>query len=177
MNNKKSFKNAITNFLEKYATWKSILVLLVLNIVFPAVVFPLFQGDPANVPLDLQFSYSPEKAYQLLAQFSAEDLKMYRILELTGDIAYPIIYGLFFAFIIFKLSKNTVFAIVPLLSILADIIENSGIAIMITSLPKELYTVASITSIFTSLKWILIISSLLLIVVLFVRNLLRKKVK
>jgi hypothetical protein len=175
MENKKGFTHSLTNFIARYSTWKSILVLLVLNIVFPAVVFPFFQGNPANIPLDLQFSYSPEKAYELLAQFSSEDLKLYRIMELTADIIYPIIYGVFFSLILFKLSKNIIFASIPLLAILADIIENTGIVILISSLPNQLSAIASITSIFTSLKWILIISSILLILVLMVRNLFKRK--
>ncbi|MDD2983704.1 MAG: hypothetical protein PHQ74_09975 [Crocinitomicaceae bacterium] len=177
MENKKGFTYSLTKFLEKFSNWRILLVLLVLNIVFPAVVFPLFQGDPANVPLDLQFSYSPTKAYELLAQFSAADLKLYRILELTGDIAYPIIYGVFLSLLIFKLSRNTIFSSIPLLAIVADILENSGIVILISSLPKELHTLASITSIFSSLKWILIVCSMLLIIVLFLRNVFTSKKK
>lgn len=163
--------NSLTAILEKYSTKKSILILLVINLIFPAIIFPLFQGNPDNIPLDLQFSYTPEKAYQLLAQFSAEDLKTYQIVELTVDVVYPLLYGFFLSLLIFQFRKNYVLAIVPLLAILADFFENTGIALLISSLPKQLNTVASITSFFSSLKWSLIFISFLLILILGIQKL------
>ncbi len=161
--------------LEKYSTKKSILILLVLNLIFPTIIFPLFHGSPDNIPLDLQFSYTPEKAYQLLAQFSAEELKVYRVLELTGDVIYPLVYGFFLSLLIFKLRKKPLLALIPLLAIVADLFENTGIVLMISSLPKQLNAVASITSIFSSLKWSLIVISILLIVIFGVQRLFLNK--
>lgn len=175
MENQKSIDKLFGNFFEKYSNGRIILALFVLNIIFPAVVFPLFQGDTANVPLDLQFSYSPEKAYQLLAQYSVQELKMYRILELTGDVIYPIVYGFFLSLLIFKFRKNSLLVLIPLLAIVADLFENTGIVILISSLPKQLNTVASITSIFSSLKWSLIVISILLIVIFGVQRLFLNK--
>lgn len=163
--------NSLTAILEKYCTRKSILLLLVINLIFPAIIFPLFQGNPDNIPLDLQFSYTPEKAYQLLAQFSAEDLKTYQIIELTVDIVYPLLYGFFLSLLIFKFRKNSLLVLIPLLAIVADLFENTGIALLISSLPKQLHTVASITSFFSSLKWSLIFISFLLILILGIQKL------
>lgn len=166
---------SLTAIFEKYSTKKSILILLVINLIFPTIIFPLFHGSPDNIPLDLQFSYTPEKAYQLLAQFSAEDLKTYQIVELTVDVVYPLLYGFFLSLLIFQFRKNYVLAIVPLLAILADLFENTGIVVLISSLPKQLNTVASITSIFSSLKWSLIVISILLIVIFGVQRLFLNK--
>ena len=166
---------SLTAILEKYSTKKSILILLVINLIFPTIIFPLFHGSPDNIPLDLQFSYTPEKAYQLLAQFSAEELKMYRILELTGDVIYPIVYGFFLSLLIFKFRKNSLLVLIPLLAIVADLFENTGIVILISSLPKQLNTIASITSVFSTLKWSLIFISILLIVIFGVQRLFLNK--
>ncbi len=166
----------MTNFFTKYATWKSILILLGLNLIINVVLFPLFQAaSPNAIPLDLQFSYSPEKAYQLLANFSSEELKNYMLVELTLDVAYPVIYGLLLAFLIFKLSQKTALAILPIIVLFLDYLENIGIVTLIHYYPQKLTTIATITSLFTSLKWSLVVVSVVVILVLAMKKIIVKK--
>ena len=166
---------SFSQFLEKYATWKSILILIALFIIVNAVVFPMLLDNPNNIPLDLQFSYSPEKAYQLLSNFSAADLQKYMIIELTVDVVYPIIYTLLLSFLIFKINANPKLALFPFLILIADYLENTGIVILISNFPKELNSIVSVTSLLTSLKWLLVISCVLLIIVSGIRRLFMKK--
>ena len=166
---------SLTHFLEKYASWKSILILIGLFIFVNAFVFPMLLDNPNNIPLDLQFSYSSEKAYQLLSNFSAADLQKYKIIELTVDVVYPIIYTLLLSFLIFKINSNAKLALFPFLILIADYLENTGIVILISNFPKELNSIVSITSLLTSLKWILVISCVLLIIFSAVRRLFMKK--
>ena len=176
MEKKKQKLSAFTHFLNKYATWKSVLILLGLDIIFNVVIFPMFMAkSPNTLPLDLYFSYSSDEVYNLFANFSPAELKTYMITELTVDVVYPIVYSLLFAFVIFKLSGKAFFSMVPVLVMFLDYLENIGIVTMIHYYPQQLNSVAMITSIFSSLKWILVIVSVALILIFLVKKLFKPK--
>ena len=166
MGSRKQMTKVISNFFNKNATWASILILLGLIIIFNLLIFPFAYKTSQNIiPLDLQFTYSSEKAYNTLAKYSDEGLKEYVIAELTVDLIFPIVYALFLSFILFKLTKKSMLSLFPLLIILSDYAENIGIAAIIHYLPHKLPMIVALTSLFTSLKWILIAISILLILV------------
>ena len=166
----------ISSFFNKNATWNSILILLGLIITFNLLIFPLAYKTNQNIiPLDLQFSYSSEKAYNILAKYSNQDLKEYVIAELTVDLIFPIVYALFLSFLLFKLTKRSILSLFPLLIILSDFSENFGIAAIIHYLPHKLPNLVALTSLFTSLKWILIAISILLILVALAAKLFNQK--
>ena len=176
MEKRKQKMSAFTKFLNKYATWKSVLILLALDMIFNILIFPMLMAkSPNTLPLDLYFSYSSDEVYNLFANFSPAELKTYMITELTVDIVYPIVYSLLFAFVIFKLSGKAIFSMVPILVMFLDYLENIGIVTMIHYYPHQLNSVATITSIFTSLKWILVIVSVALILIFLVKKLINRK--
>ena len=174
MERKKQITNAISNFLNKYATWNSIFILIGLIILFNLLLFPLFYTTDPNNILDLQFSYSSEKAYKILANYNDEELKKYIIGELTVDLAYAIVYTLLFSFFIFKLSKNKTLSLLPLLIMFSDYFENIGIVAIINYYPQKLPGIVTLTSLFTSLKWILITMSTLIVLALLVKTTFKK---
>ena len=178
MGSRKQMIKVISNFLNKNATWNSILILLGLIIIFNLLIFPFAYKTSQNIiPLDLQFSYSSEKAYDILANYSDEGLKEYVIAELTVDLIFPLIYALFLSFFLFKLTKKSILSLFPLLIILSDYAENIGIAVIIHYLPHKLPNLVGLTSLFTSLKWVLIAISILLILVALVAKLFNQKKK
>lgn len=173
---RKQITNVISNFLNKNATWNSILILLGLLIIFNLLIFPLFyKTNQNNTLLDLQFSYSSEKAYDILAEYNDKELKKYIIGELTVDLVYPIVYTLFISFLIFKLTKKNTLSLFPLLIMFSDYFENIGIVAIINYLPQKLPNIVILTSLFTSLKWILIAISILLILALLLTKLYKQK--
>ena len=174
----KQMTKVISIFFNKYATWNSILILLGLIVVFNLLIFPLANKKNQNIiPLDLQFFYSSEKAYSTLAQYSDEGLKQYVIAELTVDLIFPIVYALFLSFLLFKLNKKSILSLFPLFIILSDYAENFSIAAIIHYLPSKLPAIVALTSLFTSLKWILIAISVLLILAALVAKLYSQKKK
>lgn len=176
MGTRKQMTKVISSFFNKNATWNSILILLGLIITFNLLTFPLAYKTNQNIiPLDLQFSYSSEKAYNILAKYSNQELKDYVIAELTVDLIFPIVYALFLSFLLFKLTKRSILSLFPLLIILSDFSENFGIAAIIHYLPHKLPNLVALTSLFTSLKWILIGISILLILVVLVVKLFNQK--
>ena len=85
------------NFLRKISNWKTLSMLFVIYVAFAAFVMPgmMEGGDVKITPLDLLFSYSPERAYALLSSYG--DLREhYAFMSLTADTAYPIIYTALF---------------------------------------------------------------------------------
>jgi len=176
MEKRKPLTNIISDFLNKNATWHSILILLGLIILFNLLIFPMFHTtNPNNILLDLQFSYSSEEAYNILAKYNDEELKKYIIGELTVELVYPIVYTLFFSFFIFKLSKKNTFLFLPLLIMFSDYFENIGIVTIINYCPQKLPNIVTLTSLFTSLKWILIAITILLILVMLITKLYKQK--
>ncbi len=176
MKKTKKRTNFVSGFLNKNATWKSILILLGMIVIFNLLIFPLFHTtNKNNIIFDSQFSYSSEKAYEILANYSNEDLTEYIIGELTVDLVYPIIYTLFISFFIFKLSKKYTLSLFPLLILFLDYFENIGIVVILNHYPQKLPNIVTITSIFTSMKWTLVAISILMILALLIMKLYKRK--
>ena len=160
----------MSQFITKYARWRNVLILLGLVIAINILLGLSLSGNPNLKPLDLQFSYSPEKAYALISAYNEKERALYILIELTLDIVYPIIYSLCLSFALFLLYNNTRLAKLPLFLIVLELFENAGIVILLANYPHQHPWVASVTSIFTSLKWILAVSCLLLMLIGMVRR-------
>ncbi|MEQ1510661.1 MAG: hypothetical protein ABL909_09720 [Sphingopyxis sp.] len=117
-------------------------------------------NTPGAGPLDLMFAYSPAEAFATIGAFSDAGRSAYRLFLLSADVAYPISYLLFFAWSIALLQRSTRWAaahwpLVPPLALFGfDMAENAGIVTMLSLYPEQPWTIALITSICTTLKWI-----------------------
>jgi hypothetical protein len=136
---------------------------------------PNLAGDQQAVPIDLQFAYSPERAYELVNSYSEETRYNYMIGEMTMDVLYPVVYTLFLSLTLLLLfPKNQKLALIPYVIFVADMLENTGIVTMLYNFPKELYTVAMLTSVFSTIKWSVVAIALLLLIVGLVKALIAK---
>lgn len=156
---------SLINFLEKHTNKKTIFIGIILVILFNVVFLPGFYKlltdteIPIEYILDLKFNYSPKTAYNIIFELGKEGRNAYKLSEILIDTPYALIYGFTYAFIIIsilkinKLHKLKYLSITPLLISLFDILENTGIIIMISNYPKKLETINNFTSSFTSLKW------------------------
>lgn len=158
------------SFIIKYAKWRNVLVLLGLVVIINILLAMSLGGNPNLKPLDLQFSYSAEKAYELLAAYNDKERSLYMLIEVTLDIVYPVIYSLCLSFTIFLLYANSRLARLPLFIVLLELFENAGIVTLLANYPHQHATIAEIASIFTSLKWTLALICLLLIIIGFIRK-------
>ncbi len=146
------------------ASGKLALLLLLLVIFFNVLIMPGMAGEKSIEPIDIQFAYSPEKAYSLIESYGDETRAQYRKGLMTLDVIYPVIYTLFISIALMVLFPgNYKLAWVPYLAFAADIFENAGIITMLSYYPQRLNVVALVTSFFTTVKWIL---ALVLVVVL-----------
>ena len=166
----------LSNTLKKYANGWLVLILLAGEIFFNAVILPAqqakIQSTPgAAGPIDLQFFYTPEKVYGMIASYGDEIRASYRTFELTGDIAYPVVYTLFFSLAITWLfqrgfpadSNMHKYNVVPFGAWLFDLFENLCIVAMLSIYPSTPAALAWLATIFTMTKWLFIIPTALLL--------------
>lgn len=143
------------NFIKKmnvFASGKNVLWLLGLYLPFPAFIFPQLEKRMAQqathtpiVPLDLQFDYTPSTAYQTLYNMGEVGRKYYFWGEVTIDVLYPMIYGFLFSLIILWLFRKIGetkptwqrLALVPLLAMGMDFLENIAIVSLIRIFPNQ----------------------------------------
>ncbi len=88
--------NQLLTLFEKWANWKNILALFALQMLFNLVIMPAGSGsDTHDLPvLDLQFFYTPQRAYEIIGAYSPKLRQAAAMTRLTLDIIYPIAYGL-----------------------------------------------------------------------------------
>lgn len=149
--------------LRKISNWKTFGALLILYILFAVFVMSGMTGDGAlkHQPLDLLFSYTPQEAYALIESYG-NFRGRYAFMSMTADTIYPILYTLLFMVLIMQLCKvfwpkdlkKQWIALVPLLAFVFDILENASIITMLRSYPERHDTIAQMSSLCTSLKWL-----------------------
>ncbi len=171
----------LTNILGKLATRKNIIIFLILMIVANVVVIPLIY--PQFETLDLQSSYTPDGAFNLISSYGAQGRLYYAVIELTLDLVYPLISALLFSLVtaytfrrIFPLqSKLQYLALVPLVVMLVDYLENISIVTMLFSFPQKIDPIAQAANLFTITKFALSYVELALVLIGLI-GLLAKKV-
>ena len=89
-------KTKLLTTFEKWASWKSILALFALQMLFNLVIMPsASSSDTHDLPvLDLQFFYTPQRAYEIISAYTPELRQAAAMTRLTLDIIYPLVYGL-----------------------------------------------------------------------------------
>ncbi len=157
---------------------KLVVGFLLLDLVFMAGVMPQLgmalateAGRELN-PLDLHLMYTPSEAVSILDGFGENGRALYRNIELSVDIIYPIIYtvafGLLISWLFARLISETNWFwranLLPVGALLFDLFENTSIAILINGYPNPPLFVATLASIFTPIKWFFAFASILLIV-------------
>jgi len=166
----------LSNTLKKYAKGWLVLIFLAGEIFFNAVVLPgqqaKIEANPnAAGPIDLQFFYTPEKVYGMIESYGDEIRASYRTFELTGDIAYPIVYTLFFSLALtwafqrgFPADSNIQkYNVIPFGAWLFDLLENLCIVTMLSIYPSTPAALAWIATIFTMIKWLFTVPTVLLL--------------
>lgn len=98
----------LNNFSDRFYKWAKgwlIFVLLVLDVFFAGFLLPLVQGlmqdDRGGVlPLDLMPFSKPDGLFAMMERYGEYGRPLYRNVELTVDIIYPIVYLFFYGLLI-----------------------------------------------------------------------------
>ena len=174
-------KEKLLSRFERWANWRNILFFFALQMLFNLVIMPAGSGSgDHDLPiLDLQFFYTPEYAYEVIAAYTPSMRQATALTRLTLDIVYPLVYGMMLSLLLMLTFKRTFHAdwavFIPWGGVLFDYLENIGFAIMFLSYPKEFYFIAQASAVFTFLKWTLIGLAFLLVLIGGVKGLISKK--
>ena len=183
-------KRALT-FIQYKTSWQAILLLLAITLLMMFLMngTQLPFSNPTIVEhsrglaiLDLRGSYSPDDAYELFTALGAAGRQAYLTLHLVPDMIFPIGYALTFAFIgawflvrLLPLDHRLQWLImVPLISGLADVIENLSLVICNLAYPGRIDWLVRFAYLLTKIKFGLLPIGLVFltitVVVWFIRN-------
>jgi hypothetical protein len=158
----------LTARLTGWATRRNVLILVALDLVMNAALLPLASARLAVLsggvgPLDAQFGYTPALAYADLAAYGPAGREFDLGAVLAVNLAYPVIYGLFFSLASLYFLQRAApgrpalarLALLPFLAAVADYLENAGLIVMLLNYPVQLAALAQATSVLTTSKWLL----------------------
>jgi len=162
-------------------------VMLILNIIMINWVMPKGSqriidsaDDPENAEiLDVKrFGFTKAEAFLSLNAMGEEGRKHYVKFHKHEDLAFPIVYGLFLAFTLFLLNRKRIqkrrlmylIPAVPLLAMMADLVENHHIVLLIRQFPDLDNITVKIAAMANSIKWGSVSLSLIMIALFAVVN-------
>ncbi|MDZ7795864.1 MAG: hypothetical protein U5N56_01960 [Candidatus Marinimicrobia bacterium] len=148
-------------FFAAYSVPKNILFLLGIVLLFRIVLFPSLL--PEAEMLDTRFSYTAKEAYEIIDDYRPDVRRGFILSALTLDMVFPFAYSVFFSFLLFFLFKRTLPALFPFSAMFLDYLENTGIVILLTQYPQKIMSLAALTGVFTTLKWILLLGTMILL--------------
>ena len=171
---------------QKFHAWTTgwrVILLLIADALMMGYVMPLaagimaFAANNSVLPLDLMFFYTPEQAFDMIDKYGEAGRSVYFRIELTADIIYPIIYTLFYGFLLSWLfqrafkpgSSMQKLNVMPVGAWFFDLLENLGIVSMLSMYPATSDAMAWLTMIFGSLKWGFFVVTVVLVLIGLVR--------
>ena len=157
-------------FIQHKTSWLAILGLLVaaglLMFIMNGTALPFstpaIEEHSGGVPiLDMRLSYTPEEAYQLFTALGTAGRQAYRTLHLVPDTLFPISYALAFAFTsawflvrLLPLDHPLQWlSLTPLISGLADILENLSLVISSLAYPSRIDWLVQVAALLTKIKF------------------------
>ena len=168
--------NTLALFLNRIASWKSLVLLLILYVSFPAY-FLKNAEETINQkagkivgPIDLTMGYNPERTLQMVSAYGNDARDYYASVEMTVDILYPLVYALLFGVILTLLFRKKSYApplwvnALPFVMQGVDYLENISIVILLKSFPDTLYSVAAFCEVVKLFKWVLMAAIVVMIV-------------
>ena len=182
----------ILNFIQYKTSWLTILGLLataglltfIMNGTALSFSTPTIEAHSGGVPiLDMRMSYTPEEAYQLFAALGTAGRQSYRTLHLVPDMLFPISYALLFAFTgawflvrLLPLEHPLQWLILtPLISGLADILENLSLVVSGLVYPNRIDWLAQVASLLTKIKFGLMPVGAVFLIIIVVMWFIRKR--
>ena len=148
------------NFISKKKSQITIFILL--NIC--GLIFFLLPHDIFTNMLDLRFSYNEEIVKQSFVLIGEDGRQLYFFSALIIDTIYPLLYVSLFIGAYYKLFEENAFLFIfPLTAGLFDILENIQVSLLLSNFPTLSSQNIFYSSTSTSIKWIAIGISLIVL--------------
>ena len=168
----------VLQHLFRLATWRNILVLwgalVAYNLLVLGPAYARIEAISGGVrALDFLIVYRPEKAYDMIAAYGEQGRRYYATIALTLDTIFPLLSAAAFSLTIARVfraafSRESVLhraLFVPIGAMVADLLENAGIVTMLLNYPRELRTIALLTSSMSTVKWTAVTAETVLVVI------------
>jgi hypothetical protein len=160
----------ISDFLIRIAGWRTFVAALLVYLIFGLYIMPhglarIQQLSRKKVEvLDLQFSYTPERARSILAEYTDESRAFTIRFNAIDDGLYPIVYTFLILIMMAWLSRSlTAYGVragylhlLPFVVMLSDYSENTCIITMLRKYPDVPDWLVRLSSCFTTIKWSLL---------------------
>lgn len=159
-------------FIKRISSAPTLLALMLVSALFPALFFPLHEIGNIKV-LDLYFSYSPDQVYAYLTDLGEDGRRAYTSMALCSDLIFPVIYALALSIALMQVlikrvpanSQLLSLCLFPFLIVIADWCENLSLAFVTRTFPESADRVVTAASFFTSLKWTLVVLTVLVLLI------------
>lgn len=168
----------LAEWLHKISTGWLTLAGLIIFLAFTAFVLPgqsaqadqISQG--ADTP-DLSFYYSIDELYQMAETYGDEGRREYIKARFTFDLLWPIVYTLFLATSLSWLFRRVfptqsgwqLANLAPVLGMIFDYLENISTSLVMFRYPARTFVIDFLAPIFTSIKWIFVGGSFVLLLI------------
>ncbi len=144
--------------LRKFSTLPVLASLIIAYLLILMVLFPALGGNAKLVPLDLRFWYDADIVYATFEALGAEGRSKYILGATTLDVIYPLVYSAMFSVWLTLLLPgenrlSCALRLLPFAILAADLLENSGIVIMLLRYPDKTDSLVFITALLTAGKW------------------------
>lgn len=153
-------------FINSISNWKTLVGILMVYLLFALVLLPNAEEKINRLagkeigPIDLTFGFNPARILQMVEDYGQEGREYYSEVEMTIDLAYPIVYAFMLAIILTILYRRLLLApvrylnLLPFVALFFDYLENLTIVSLLTHYPEQSMTMATLCEIFKLLKWI-----------------------
>ena len=167
----------LSNYFYTKSSFLVFLISLALFVVFLVLVLPseaeksASMTDSGQSP-DTSFYYTRDELYQMAEDFGQEGRYYYLDSRITFDIIWPLVYAVFLINSISWILDKTIMEgsplrllnLTPLAAILFDFLENISNMVVMFRYPTQTDILASLAGIITSLKWIFVGGSFVILV-------------
>lgn len=156
-----------SSWLIQLATVRNLIIFFALFILTTSVIFPLMSSlieAPAGEleTIDTKLYYSPEELTAIMAAYGEQGRRVYALSHLTADVLFPVVYAFFFGLLISYLFQRSFprdswiqrMNLTPFILLILDLMENTGIVILLLSYPSSPVGLAQLTGFITSIKWV-----------------------
>ncbi|MBW6471782.1 MAG: hypothetical protein K0B14_01555 [Anaerolineaceae bacterium] len=167
----------ISEYFYSKATFWAFILSTALFIIFMMLVLPseATRSDQVigSAPSpDTSFYYTKAKLYQMAEAYGQEGRLYYLDSRISFDIVWPLVYTLFLINVISWILNKTILEesklrllnLAPLAGILLDYLENITNMIIMFRFPQQTDILASLAGVITSLKWVFVGGSFLILV-------------
>ena len=168
----------ISDWLNKVSSGWVTMAAVIIFVLFTALVLPgqsarsSEQAGGERSP-DLSLYYSADDLYQMAEEYGEAGREAYIRARFTFDIAWPLVYTFFLVTTISWICTRTFppesmwrrANLAPIFGMIFDFLENLSTSLVMYRFPERTPVVDSLATVFTTLKWVFVAGSFVLLIV------------